>query len=66
LRWALDLGLDHGVWGGASEDERRSIKRRAARARALNRGKARLSAVPSVPQHATQAHSGRPSDGSAA
>ncbi|HWI00883.1 MAG TPA: WhiB family transcriptional regulator, partial [Propionibacteriaceae bacterium] len=24
---------DHGVWGGLSEDERRALKRRAARAR---------------------------------
>lgn len=39
LQWALKLGLDHGVWGGASEEERRSIKRRAARARALARAK---------------------------
>lgn len=54
LRWALDLGLDHGVWGGASEEERRSIKRRAARARALNRSKSRLSAVTSTTQHSTQ------------
>lgn len=27
LRWALDSGQDHGVWGGASEDERREIRR---------------------------------------
>ncbi|MEE1783047.1 WhiB family transcriptional regulator [Streptomyces sp. SP17BM10] len=31
---ALDTGEDHGVWGGLSEDERRSIKRRNARTRA--------------------------------
>lgn len=33
LEWAIKNGQDFGVWGGKSEDERRSIKRRAARAR---------------------------------
>lgn len=33
LNWALDAGQDHGVWGGTSEDERRAMKRRAARSR---------------------------------
>lgn len=33
LRWALDTGQDAGVWGGLSEDERRAMKRRNARAR---------------------------------
>jgi WhiB family redox-sensing transcriptional regulator len=33
LRWALDTGQDAGVWGGLSEDERQSLKRRTARAR---------------------------------
>lgn len=33
LEWALDAGQDHGVWGGLSEDERRSLKRRTARAK---------------------------------
>lgn len=32
--WALSTGQDYGVWGGISEDERRTLKRRAARARA--------------------------------
>lgn len=32
LRWALDTGQDFGVWGGAGEDERRSLRRREARA----------------------------------
>ncbi|MFJ3891126.1 WhiB family transcriptional regulator [Streptomyces rubrogriseus] len=31
--WALERGEDHGVWGGMSEDERRRLKRRAARRR---------------------------------
>lgn len=33
LAWALENGQDHGVWGGKSEDERRAMKRRAARTR---------------------------------
>ncbi|MFE4177140.1 WhiB family transcriptional regulator [Streptomyces sp. NPDC056909] len=32
--WALETGQDHGVWGGLSETDRRSLKRRAARQRA--------------------------------
>ena len=34
LAWALEAGQDAGVWGAMSEDERRSLKRRRARARA--------------------------------
>ena len=34
LQWALESGQDSGVWGGLSEDERRAMKRRAARNRA--------------------------------
>ena len=34
LTWALESGQDAGVWGGLSEDERRALKRRSARARA--------------------------------
>ncbi len=34
LQWALSHGQDAGVWGGLSEDERRTLKRRNARARA--------------------------------
>ncbi|WP_166987327.1 WhiB family transcriptional regulator [Canibacter zhoujuaniae] len=33
LQYAMDSNQDHGVWGGLSEDERRALKRRAARAR---------------------------------
>lgn len=33
LQWAIETGQDSGVWGGMSEDERRAMKRRAARAR---------------------------------
>ncbi|GAA2419392.1 WhiB family transcriptional regulator [Actinomadura vinacea] len=33
LAWALESGQDSGVWGGMGEDERRALKRRAARAR---------------------------------
>ena len=31
LKWALDNNQDAGVWGGTSEDGRRSLKRRNAR-----------------------------------
>ncbi|WP_172387707.1 WhiB family transcriptional regulator [Streptomyces sp. MNP-20] len=34
LQWALESGAEDGVWGGLSEDERRRLKRRAARRRA--------------------------------
>jgi WhiB family redox-sensing transcriptional regulator len=33
LQFALDTSQDSGVWGGLSEEERRSLKRRTARAR---------------------------------
>ena len=33
LSWAMSSGQDAGVWGGMSEDERRALKRRNARAR---------------------------------
>lgn len=38
LKWALETGQDAGVWGGLSEDERRSLKRRTAKARRSNVG----------------------------
>ena len=34
LRWAIESGQDAGVWGGMSEDERRTLKRRTIRLRA--------------------------------
>jgi WhiB family redox-sensing transcriptional regulator len=34
LRWAVDAGVDDGVWGGMSEEERRALKRREVEARA--------------------------------
>jgi len=37
LRWAMESGADTGVWGGLSDDERRTLKRRRARARVLSR-----------------------------
>ncbi|MEJ8632435.1 WhiB family transcriptional regulator [Streptomyces sp. MS2.AVA.5] len=37
LQWALEQGQDSGVWGGLSEDQRRAMKRRAARNRARNK-----------------------------
>jgi len=33
LNWAVDTRQDAGVWGGQSDDERRALKRRTARAR---------------------------------
>jgi WhiB family redox-sensing transcriptional regulator len=33
LEWAMESGQDAGVWGGMSEEERRALKRRNARAR---------------------------------
>ena len=33
LQWAIDTNQDAGGWGGMSEEERRALKRRAARAR---------------------------------
>ena len=33
LSWAIEHNQDAGVWGGMSEDERRTYKRRTARAR---------------------------------
>lgn len=33
LAWALENNQDAGVWGGMSEDERRSLKRRKTRTR---------------------------------
>jgi WhiB family redox-sensing transcriptional regulator len=32
LSWALESGQETGVWGGTSEDERRALQRRGARA----------------------------------
>jgi len=32
LRWAIEARQDTGVWGGLSADERRTLKRRNARA----------------------------------
>ena len=35
LEWAVLAGIDEGVWGGQSEDERRAQRRRTARRRGL-------------------------------
>lgn len=40
LQWAMSNGQDSGVWGGMSEDERRALKRRRARARRAARSQA--------------------------
>jgi WhiB family redox-sensing transcriptional regulator len=37
LAWALELGAAAGIWGGTTEDERRALRRAAARHR--NRGR---------------------------
>ena len=34
LEWAVLAGIDYGVWGGLSEDERRAFRRRTTRRRA--------------------------------
>ncbi|MGW0812758.1 WhiB family transcriptional regulator [Streptomyces viridiviolaceus] len=36
LRWAMDAGEVHGTWGGTSEDDRRVLRRGAARAAAVS------------------------------
>jgi WhiB family transcriptional regulator, redox-sensing transcriptional regulator len=33
LKWSLEASQDSGVWGGLSDDERHSLKRRDVRAR---------------------------------
>ena len=33
LEWAMLAGIDDGVWGGLSEDERRTLKRRTVHKR---------------------------------
>lgn len=47
LSWALESGQDAGVWGGMSEDERRSLKRRD-HARAT---RSSTSGTPRPPRH---------------
>lgn len=50
LEWALESGQDYGVWGGLSEEERRSIRRarrrqereRASRREEQERGRVAL------------------------
>jgi hypothetical protein len=37
LQWAMDNGLEDGVWGGLSESERRNLRRRTAKAAAKER-----------------------------
>jgi WhiB family redox-sensing transcriptional regulator len=33
LQWAVDHNVDHGVWGGLGEDQRKYLRRRSARCR---------------------------------
>lgn len=37
LQWAISSGTEHGVWGGLTEEERRSWKRRHLRGRSAAR-----------------------------
>ena len=32
LTWALETRVEHGIWGGQTEDERRALRRRQGRA----------------------------------
>jgi WhiB family redox-sensing transcriptional regulator len=47
LRWALDTGVDSGVWGGMSEVERRELKRRSSALMALKTNDNRWPQAPS-------------------
>jgi WhiB family transcriptional regulator, redox-sensing transcriptional regulator len=38
LAWALEAGIEHGVWGGHSEEERRALRRQRSRLRASGSG----------------------------
>ena len=42
LRWAVLNRIEHGVWGGLSEDERRTIKHQGGRHRRLVRRTTRV------------------------
>lgn len=33
LTWALETGVEYGVWGGQTQEERRSLRRRRPRSR---------------------------------
>lgn len=33
LQWAMSVNVEQGIWGGLSEDERRSLRRRSTRNR---------------------------------
>ena len=48
LTWALKAGVDHGVWGGWTAEERRASKRRRARIRVVRDRSAALQ-LPPVP-----------------
>ncbi len=42
LRWALDQDILSGIWGGTTEDERRAIRRAAARRPRASRSGAQI------------------------
>ena len=56
LQYALETNQDSGVWGGLSEDERRALKRRAARARRACLGSRRPSSRSQLLREAVQRH----------
>jgi len=45
LDWAIESDQDAGVWGGLSEEQRRNLKRRIARARLLHPGRPHATGV---------------------
>jgi WhiB family redox-sensing transcriptional regulator len=45
LAYALDIGESVGVWGGATEEERRTLKRRTSRQRSAARAEAEAEAA---------------------
>ncbi len=62
LQWALESGQDYGIWGGLSEQERRSLKRRAAYRRSRREAEQRSAAdgAPPAPARKSGSRGGRP------
>ncbi len=53
LEYALDQRVDHGVWGGASERERRRILKRRRAAKGADQGAEAVAATPDAPTTVT-------------
>jgi len=54
LEWALQTGADHGVWGGLSEQDRQSLRRRRRRnAGSLDQ---KAGPTPLIPETASRRH----------